>query len=125
MSTEDLIITVFCLVDDQLQKLLNGRKLRKRGFQPKLSDSEVITMEVIGEFLGYDQDKQIWEYFKRHWSHFFPSIPDRSNFVRQAANLYFIKKKMHLSLAESLKSYQDELHIIDGLPIPVCKLARA
>jgi hypothetical protein len=37
-----------------------------------LKDSEVIAIEIVGEFLGMDCDKTIWEYFKRHWSHFFP-----------------------------------------------------
>jgi len=59
MSTEDFIIAVFCLIDDQLKSLLNGKKLRQRGFLTKLTDSEVITMEIVSEFLGLDQDKAI------------------------------------------------------------------
>lgn len=125
MSTDDLIITVFCLVDDQLKKVLGGRRLRQRGFQPNLTDSEVITMEIVGEFLGHDEDKHIWQYFKEHWSHFFPAIPDRTNFARQAANLHVIKKMVQEALAETLGAYNDQLHIIDGLPMPVCKFARA
>jgi len=125
MSTEDLIITVFCLVDDQLRKLLGGRKLRQRGFKPSLTDSEVITMEIVGEFLGHDQDKHTWQYFKEHWSHFFPAIPDRTNFARQAANLHVIKRMTQERLAKTLRAYDDQLHIIDGLPMPVCKFTRA
>ena len=125
MSIEDLIISVFCIIDDQIKKLLKGRKIRQRGFQPNLTDSEVITMEIIGEFLGHDKDIQIWRYFKEHWSHFFPAIPDRTNFARQAANLYIIKQRLHQMLAKPLGAYHDELHIIDGFPIPVCKFARA
>ena len=85
MSIDDFIISVFCLVDDELEKILRGKKLRQRGPGPGLRDSEVITIEIVGEFLGMDCDKTIWEYFKRHWAHFFPKIPDRSNFARQAA----------------------------------------
>jgi hypothetical protein len=125
MSIENFIITVFCLIDDQLKKLLKGGKLRQRGFQPNLTDSEVITMEIVGEFLGYDTDKQIWQYFKEHWSHFFPAIPDRTNFARQAANLHAIKQMLQNMLAKALGAYSDQLHIVDGLPIPVCKFARA
>ncbi len=58
MSIENLIITVFCLVDDLLEEILKEHKLRQRGFSMKLSDSEVITMETVGEFLGFDQDKK-------------------------------------------------------------------
>jgi hypothetical protein len=125
MSIEDFIIAVFCLIDDELKKMLNERKLRQRGPVPLLEDSEVITMEVVGEFLGIDCDKSIWEYFKNHWKHFFPKIPDRSNFVRQAANLHSIKHFLQEKIALELGSYSDSLHLIDGFPMPVCKFARA
>jgi hypothetical protein len=63
MSIEDFIITVYCLVDEALNKLIEDQNLRQRGFKPSLSDGEVITMEVVAEFLGIDTDKGAWEYF--------------------------------------------------------------
>ena len=30
--------------------------LRQRGFEPKLEDSEVITMEIVGEYCGINKD---------------------------------------------------------------------
>lgn len=67
MSIQDFIITVYCLVDDEFKKLVTS-PLRHRGFKPKLSDSEVITMDIVGEFLGKDTDTGIWQYFKNHFS---------------------------------------------------------
>ena len=125
MSIDDFIITIFCLIDDELEKILKGTKLRQRGPEPGLKDSEVIAIEIVGEFLGMDCDKAIWEYFKRHWFHFFPKIPDRSNFVRQAANLHMVKRLLQESLATGLNAFGDTLHVIDGLPMPICKFARA
>ncbi|MBK1718503.1 hypothetical protein CKO27_12770 [Thiocystis violacea] len=54
MPLEDFIIAVFCWVDDHLAQVTGERRLRQRGEAPKLSDSEVITLEVIGEFLGWE-----------------------------------------------------------------------
>jgi hypothetical protein len=125
MPIEDFIITVFCVIDDELEKMLDGRKLRERGRHPTLTDSEVITMEIVGEFLGKDCDKTIYEYFKSHWQHLFPRIPDRSNFVRQAANLHVVKRMLQERLSFDLGALADSLHMIDGLPMPVCKFARA
>jgi hypothetical protein len=125
MPIEDFIITVFCIIDDALEKLLGGKKLRKRGRLPKLTDSEIITMEIVGEFLGKDSDKSIWEYFRSHWRHFFPTLPDRSNFVRQAANLHAVKHMLQERLATALGALADSLHLIDGFPMPVCEFARA
>lgn len=125
MSIENFIINVFCLIDDELEKMLNSQKLRKRGRCPGLTDSEVITMEIVGEFLGQDCDKGIWLYFKSHWLHFFPKIPDRTNFAKQAANLHVIKHMLQERIAKGLGALSDNLHMIDGLPIPVCKFTRA
>jgi hypothetical protein len=66
MSIEEFIIAIFCLVEDELNKMLQGKKLRQGGRIPNLTDSEVITMEIVGEFLGKDGDKTIWDYFKNH-----------------------------------------------------------
>jgi hypothetical protein len=123
MPILDFIITVFCLIDDECKKLPNP--IRQRGFKPALSDSEVITMEVVGEFLGIDTDKGIWSYFKTHWFNLFPKMVDRSTFARQAANLHVIKHIIQEKLAQDLGAFSDTLHLIDGLPIPVCKFARA
>jgi hypothetical protein len=53
MDATTLLITVYCLIDDSL----GGRQLRRRGPQPILADSEVLTIECVGEFLGLDTDK--------------------------------------------------------------------
>lgn len=81
------IITVFCLIDDECKVL--DKPLRKRGFEPALSDSEVMTMEIVGNFLRIDTDKGIWSYFKTHWLELFPKMVDRSNFAKQASNLQY------------------------------------
>lgn len=39
---------------------------------PKLSDSEVITMEVVGTYLSFLQDQEVFDDFRRHYAHFFP-----------------------------------------------------
>ncbi len=56
MSVEDFIIYVYCCVEDTCRTIVD-QALRSRSFMPKLSDAEVITMEIVGEFMGKDQDK--------------------------------------------------------------------
>lgn len=41
------LIAVFCFVDDWLK----GKRLRQCGPKPTLSDSEVLTIEIMGAFL--------------------------------------------------------------------------
>lgn len=125
MPLEEFIITVFCWVETVLADVTAGVKLRTRGFAPRLSDSEVITLEIVGEVLGHDGDEAIWTYFKRHWAAWFPGLGDRSTFVRQAANLWRIKQLLHEYLVAALGARAAAGYIIDGFPIVVCKLARA
>jgi hypothetical protein len=129
MDLSTFIIGVFDLCEDWLN---DQQPIRSRGPAPKLSDSEVITMEIVGEFLGIDTEKGIYTYFKRHYPHYFPKIRDlhRTTFTRQAANLWVIKEILwqHLLEHELVLGAQEEeepLMVIDSFPIAVCKKSRS
>lgn len=68
MDITTYMITVYCFIDDWLQ----GQRIRQRGPQPTLYDSEVLMMEIVGEFLGIDTDVALYRYFCRHWRAWFP-----------------------------------------------------
>ena len=124
MPLEDFIITVFCWVEEHLEALLGDHRLRQRGFAPKLADSEVITLEVVGEFLGLDTDVGIWKYFRRHWPSWFPRLGSRTTFAQQAANLWVVKQRLHRHLLIDLGAATDPMGLVDGCPLPVCVLTR-
>jgi hypothetical protein len=91
MSLEEFITVTYCFIDDTVKEKFGNLKLRKRGFEPIFSDSEVITMEVVAEFLKIDEDKGAWEYFKHHWFELFPRLCSQSNYAKHAANLWYVK----------------------------------
>jgi Transposase DDE domain len=124
-SIEEFIIAVFCCVDDWLKSVTQDHPIRRRGFAPSLCESEAITMEIVAEFQGIDADKAIWQYFHRHWQALFPRLKSRSSFVRQAANLWHYKQLLQERLAQELGAYEDDIHLIDGIPIPLCCFTRA
>jgi len=124
MSVEDFIIYVYCCVDD-IYRTIVKQPLRRRGFMPKLSDAEVITMEIVGEFMGKDHDKRIWRYFRNHWHDWFPHLGSRANFAKQSANLWDLKRRIQDHIAWQIGALEDSIHLVDGFPMPVCKYARA
>jgi len=124
MPIEDFIIYVYCYIDDIYLQIVQ-KPLRHAGFQPKLTDSEVITMEIVGEFIGKDQDKQIWQYFKTYWSDYFPALGSRANFAKQSSNLWNVKQHILHTLSKSLNAFNDPIHLVDGFPMPVCRITRA
>jgi Transposase DDE domain len=124
MDLESFIITVFCLIDDFLR--MGRHQLRQRGPEPTLSDSEVLTIETVGEFLSIDTDQDLYFYFRRHFGALFPGLRlvHRTTFGRQAANLWAIKSELWQHLAAATR-HDTALALIDSLPVPVCHFARA
>ena len=121
MEQADRIIGVYLMVEEIYGYITAGKALRRGGFPPRLSDVEVLTMEIIGEMEGKNGDRAIYRYFDEHWRSWFPRMPKFKAFAKQCANLCWVK---HVIL-ERLFANQDDIHIIDGVPMPVCHKARA
>ena len=120
MDRDHFIIMVYCLVCEQYRAIVGERRLRRRGFQPTLSDEEVITMEICGEYWGCDQDEAIFDYFHSHNGHFFPQLRERTLFVRQAANLWQVKALIRQRLTVISGQTTDPVQLIDTMPLPIC-----
>ena len=116
MNLDDFIITCFVLIDEMVATVTKGKRLRERGPMPKLADSEVITMEIVGTYLGLSQDQEVFDYFRRHYAQFFPEMArvDRTTFVRQAANLWAVKERLWCVIRDSLLHYDPTVAIVDS-----------
>lgn len=123
MSEEHFIITVYCFVEELFKEITKDFRLRSRGSAPSLRDEEVLTMLIVGEFLGLGSDKKIWSYFKSHYYNWFPGLGSRTSFVRQGANLMGVMSLMQTELSKQLITDKD-LYLFDGFPIPVCHIKR-
>jgi hypothetical protein len=120
------VITIYCLIEDELYPQFcqtHGRP-RRAGAPPQLSDSECLTLEVVGSYLGFATQKQLYEQMKDRFGAWFPGLSDRVAFVRQSANLWQVKAWMHQHLVRRLGGHQAPLQVIDTLPVPICKVAR-
>jgi hypothetical protein len=85
MDRDSFIIAVFLIVCEQYNFIRQNCKIRRGGFQPALTDEEVITIEICGEYFKIECGKGIFAYFRTHYSHFFPKLKERSLFIRQSA----------------------------------------
>jgi hypothetical protein len=125
MNLDDCIITCFCLIDEILPVATKGKRLRELGPMPKLTDSEMIKIEVVGTYLGLSQDQEVFDYFRRHYAHFFPMMAhlDRSTFVRQAANLWAVKERLWCLIRDGLLLYDPTVAIVGSYAdprLPIC-----
>jgi hypothetical protein len=123
VDLDTFIVATYCLVDDHLQ---HEPTLRQRGPRPALADAEVVTMEIVGEFLGLATDTALVAYFRQHYGHFFPALRriHRTTFVRQAANLWVVKARLWQVFVRRIP-HDPHVALIDSFPIPVCRFARA
>lgn len=125
MDRDDLIIQVYCLVCEHYPVIFRQHALRQRGFAPAFSDEEVITLEICGEYFGFHQEENLYDYFADHYRHFFPKLPSRTTFVRQAANLWQVKALLQQRLTQVSGQAADPVQAIDTLPLPVCTYTRS
>lgn len=125
MDRDEFIITVYCLVCEHYQMIKNTYPLRRGGFAPALSDEEVITIEICGEYWKLHTDKDLFGYFRTHYAAFFPHLTERTLFVRQAANLWHVKAAIQHRLTQRSGQAADPVQIIDTLPLPVCGYTRS
>ncbi|MEK5794930.1 IS982 family transposase, partial [Acinetobacter nosocomialis] len=71
MSIYEFIISAYLFIDS-CYSLIVTKPLRTRGFPPDLTDIKIITIQIVGEFLRLDSDKNIWKYFKHNYLDWFP-----------------------------------------------------
>ena len=125
MTEDDLILHLFCLVDDELTAA-GLTRLRRRGPAPALSDAEVLAIELAGAALGLTDDARLFWHFRRHHAAAFPALASthRTTFIRHAANLWRVKQRLHERLAGRLAP-GPAAWLVDSLPIPACRFGRA
>jgi hypothetical protein len=122
VSATTLLITMYCLVDDWLA----GRRLRQRGPRSTLADSEVLTIECVGEFWGIDPTRACTDHLRRSWGDWFPALSrvHRTTLVRQAANLWAVKAQLRQQLLGRV-GFDPQVLVLDRFPVPGCRLGRA
>ncbi len=125
MDRDEFIITVYCLVCEHYRAIKAIASLRRGGFAPALSDEEVSTLEVCGEYFKLATDKDLLAYFRTQYAHFFPRLRERPLFVRQAANLWQVKAAIPQRLTRVSGQAADPDQSIDTLPLPVCGYTRS
>ena len=123
MDNNTFLVTVFTMIDDWLK---TQAPIRQRGPQPTLADSEVLTIEVFGSFLGISAEEELFKHFRRHYREWFPLLPTvhRTTFTRQAANLWQVKQRLWQHLLTKV-NYDPRFNIVDSFPVPICRFARA
>jgi hypothetical protein len=130
VDLDTFIVATYCLVDEAMDNEAMGggkERLRQRGPNPTLDDREVLTIEIVGEFLGMDTDEGLFGYFRRHYAEWFPALRKvhRTTFARQTANLWKVKRLLWRHFLKEKVSFDPAISIVDSFAMPACRFARA
>jgi hypothetical protein len=116
---------IYVFIEERIEsaKLKTGFS-RKAGFAPRLSDSENITIDIMGALLGLHRVKHLVSFFKNQRPEFFPQLPHRTTFFKQSKALGNVKEYLHEELiSEFLTDFSSDL-CVDSCPVPVAKISR-
>ena len=113
---DDFCTWTYVVVDDIW---LSVAWLFKRpGPAPICSDSELMTMALVGECRGWAVETELLSQMKEHRD-LFPHIPSQSRFNRRRRNLMQGFNLIRRILLGGLDVAQDHQAVIDSLPVPV------
>lgn len=123
---KDLFTIIFVLVDDVYNEIITSNiKNRRNISDSKLSDSEIISISIVGEAITIDSEKAWFFFVKKNFKDLFPNIRDRTRFNRTKRNLFMVIKEIQKYFSNLPMFLNDDIRIIDSMPIPVCKFARS
>ena len=113
---DDFCLYMYVVVDDIWKKL--APLFKRPGPQPTCSDSELITMALVGECRGWDMETEMLSHWQEH-PELFPHIPSQSRFNRRRRYLHQGFNQIRKAVLYSLDLAQDKHCVIDSMPIPV------
>lgn len=115
---DDFCLWMYMVVDDSWQQI--APMFRRPGRQPECSDSELLTMVLVGECRGWAVETEMLSYWREH-RNLFPIIPSQSRFNRRRRNLMDAFSLIRQAVLGVLDLAADRQCAIDSLPVPVVK----
>ena len=112
----DFCLWTFVVIDDIWQQI--GPLSRHPGPAPVCSDSEVLTLAIVGECRGWDQETALLSHFQEHRD-LFPHLLSQSRFNRRRRHLADALNLIRRAILGVLDLAADRQAVIDSLPVPV------
>jgi len=127
-SFTELCTYVYVVIDDLYQALIAPQD-RRPGPRGRCSESELITLTLVAELTGQDEEGPFLAYVRRNHPTLFPLLPERSRYNRRRRRLTEVTNRLRVALLQRLLRRLDaserRLCLLDSLPVPVVGFAHA
>ena len=102
-NLEDLFTIILAIVDDLYQSYAPEEVKNRRNIsEARCSDSEIITISIVGEMMGVDSETAWHSFVKKNYSHLFPHLCCRSRYHRRKKNLYLLTELLRAKLEKAM-----------------------
>lgn len=122
---DELATIVYVLVDDWYQAQGVGLVQGKRGQKPTFSDSEVLTLLLLMDFVPFPSERQFLGYIRANYLVLFPQLVDQSQFNWRARSLRLLLERLRRHWANQLGLTAHRAYLLDTKPLPVVGYKRS
>jgi hypothetical protein len=113
---DDFCLWMYVVIDEIWERL--APLFTRPGPAPVCSDSDLITMAIVGQWRGWDVETELVSQWHERRD-LFPDVPERSRFNRRLRNLMPAINLIRQAVVHLLDIAQDRQCTIDSVPIPV------
>ena len=124
---DTFLTTVYCLIDDLYREHVAPVRAHLPGRPGELSDSEVLTLMVLGQWQSNGSERQFIRWAAAHWRAYFPRLLSQSAFNRRARQLYGVLAKLSDWIRQAVERQvgcTSAYEIIDGVSVPLMRRCR-
>lgn len=121
LDANTVLITIFTRVDD----FCKIHQEIKPGPVAKLSDSEIITINLFCELAGKRSNCEHIRFVEQWLRDYFPNIIDRSRYHRRLLKLTRLINNVRVEILSNILMELSDNRILDSTPLPVITFQRA
>ena len=104
-----------------LRKNITSSTLVNQNRKPKLSDIELVAIDLTAQYMSIDSEHQLFRMLK---TINFKNLIDRTVYNRRKRGLVNYIEQISVTLSERFNEFEDYF-IIDSMPLEACKLSRS
>jgi len=115
---DTLATALYVRVDDLLKMAPEMAPARPRvGFEPKISDAELVTLSVMQALLGHTSELGWLRYARTHLRAMFPHLPQQPGYNKRLRTLVGTMNWLIGVLARDTSVWTDDVWVVDSTPV--------
>jgi len=123
LDPDTFLVALYTVIDDLYQTVAAPHKPARHGAPLRMSDSEVLTLCVLGQWRG-NSERALLRYAASQWRTAFPYLLTQSSFNRRARDLAGVVRLLIPEVARRLDAALAPYEVLDGVPVPLARRDR-